>query len=507
MGTPLRFLLLPLLVSSVFISLASCEESDDGILRIGLRKIRQDWNNGLAARLGSKNRAPPLEGYRPSNGDSGIIALKNYLDAQYYGEIAIGTPPQKFTVIFDTGSSNLWVPSSKCYFSIACFFHSKYKSSESETYQKNGKPASIRYGTGAISGFFSNDDITVGNLVVKNEEFIEATSEPGITFMMAKFDGILGLGFQEISVGNATPVWYNMVNQGLVKEPVFSFWLNRNTIDKEGGEIVFGGVDPKHFTGQHTYVPVTQRGYWQFDMGDVLIDGKPTGYCGKGCSAIADSGTSLLTGPTTIIAMINQAIGAEGVVSHECKTVVDQYGKTILKLLQAEVHPSKVCFEMDLCLFDGTRSVSPDIEMVVDKNKDRKSGGKKGAMCTACEMAVVWIRHQLKQNHTAERILNYADQLCSRIPTANLPSAVDCGKIPTMPTVSFTIGGKAFDLSPQHYIFKVGEGAEAQCTSGFTAMDIPPPHGPLWILGDIFMGPYHTVFDYGKARVGFAKAA
>lgn len=56
---------------------------------------------------------------------------------------------------------------------------------------------------------------------------------------------------------------YNMVKQGLVKEPVFSFWLNRKTDDDEGGELVFGGVDPDHFKGEHTYVPVTQKGYWQ----------------------------------------------------------------------------------------------------------------------------------------------------------------------------------------------------------------------------------------------------
>ncbi|KAJ7967721.1 aspartic proteinase-like [Quillaja saponaria] len=514
MGTNFNAIVLSLLLSTLLLSLASSAQND-GLRRIGLRKIRLDPNNRLAARLEARdgeslrayNRKYHLHGNLGDGPDTDIVALKNYLDAQYYGEISIGTPPQKFTVIFDTGSSNLWVPSSQCYFSVSCYVHAKYKARKSSTYKKNGTSAAIHYGTGAISGFFSYDNVKLGDIVVKKQEFIEATREPGITFLVAKFDGLLGLGFQEISVGHAVPVWYNMIEQGLIKEPVFSFWLNRNPEEEEGGEIVFGGVDPNHYKGKHTYVPVTHKGYWQFDMGDVLIDEKPTGYCAGGCSAIADSGTSLLAGPTTVITMINHAIGASGVVSQECKAVVSQYGQAIMDLLLVEAQPKKICSQIGLCTFDGTHGVSIGIESVVDENGGKSSGAHHDATCSVCEMTVVWMQNQLKQNQTQDRIFNYINELCDKMPSPMGESAVDCGKLSSLPHVSFSIGGRVFHLSAEEYILKVGEGPAAQCISGFTALDIPPPRGPLWILGDVFMGRYHTVFDYGNLRVGFAEAA
>lgn len=59
---------------------------------------------------------------------------------------------------------------------------------------------------------------------------------------------------------------YNMMNQQLIKEPVFSFWFNRNSNDEVGGEIVFGGIDYDRYKGKHTYVPVTKKGYWQVGL-------------------------------------------------------------------------------------------------------------------------------------------------------------------------------------------------------------------------------------------------
>ncbi|KAG6478138.1 hypothetical protein ZIOFF_061570 [Zingiber officinale] len=528
--------------------------SADGLFRIRLTKRPLDRTDRLAARLsrgaegvgaletrtydrlrgslGLKHGPDGPDG--PVGPDSGnIVSLKNYMNAQYFGEIGIGSPSQNFTVIFDTGSSNLWVPSAKCYFSVACYFHPKYKSSQSSTYRKDGKSASIHYGSGSISGFFSQDHVTVGDIVIMDQAFIEATKEPSTTFLMAKFDGILGLGFQEISVDNAAPLWYNIVNQSLVKEPIFSFWFNRDATEGVGGEVVFGGTDRRHYKGEHAYVPITQKGYWQFDMEDVLLGGQTTGFCSGGCSAIVDSGTSLIAGPTTVITQINQKIGADGVVNQQCKTVVTQYGEKIMDLLVNKEQPAKICSQIGLCAFDGSQGVSLQIKSVVDKRVEKLVTSSRDNMCAYCEMAVIWMQNQLKLNQSLEQMLDYLNELCERIPNPMGESAVDCDSLSSMPVISFNIGGRSFDLKPEQYILEVSTGDSKQCISGFQAIDVS--QGPLWyatvpmipcdtnatlqllssnvashdcrILGDIFMGVYHTVFDYGKLQIGFAEAA
>lgn len=472
-----------------------------GLLRVGLSRR----GGGLDQRaLAAAKAARQQEASRLGASGGGDVPLVDYLNTQYYGVVGIGTPPQNFTVIFDTGSSNLWVPSSRCYFSIACYLHHRYKSAKSSTYKADGETCKITYGSGSIAGFFSDDDVLVGDLTVKNQKFIETTRESSVTFIIGKFDGILGLGYPEISVGKAPPIWQSMQEQELLAEDVFSFWLNRSpdADAASGGELVFGGVDPAHFSGNHTYVPVSRKGYWQFDMGDLLIDGHSTGFCAKGCAAIVDSGTSLLAGPTAIIAQVNEAIGADGIISTECKEVVSQYGEMILDMLIAQTDPQRVCSQVGLCVFDGARSVSEGIESVVGKENLGSD-----VMCSACQMAVVWIENQLRENKTKELILQYANQLCERLPSPNGESTVSCQEISKMPSLAFTIANKTFTLTPEQYIVKLEQGGQTVCISGFMAYDVPPPRGPLWILGDVFMGAYHTVFDFGNDRIGFAESA
>lgn len=118
--------------------------------------------------------------------------------------------------------------------------HSKYDSTASSTYKANGSTFEIHYGSGSLEGFFSQDTLAIGDLTVKKQDFAESTKEPGLAFAFGKFDGILGLAYDRIAVGGAVPPFYNMIDQGLLDEPVFSFRVGSS--EEDGGEAIFGGV-------------------------------------------------------------------------------------------------------------------------------------------------------------------------------------------------------------------------------------------------------------------------
>lgn len=469
--------------------------------------------------LASTGRSRP---YLQTSANSGGVPLVNFLDAQYYGEIALGTPPQTFMVIFDTGSANLWVPSVHCaLFNIACRLHKKYNAAHSATYKANGTEFEIQYGTGSLSGYISTDVLHWGGIKVLNQDFAEAINEPGLTFVAAKFDGILGMGFPTIAVTGAIPPFNNMLDQKLVAEPVFSFWLNRDPDAAVGGELVLGGMDPAHFVGQHTWVDVTREGYWQFDLGGIELGAHRM--CEGGCAAIADTGTSLIAGPTVEIDAINRALGATSAVAAQCRQLVRDYLPQIIKAI--DMMPlDQVCASIGLCSGrpasaaaseqvqisrrllargDELHTMRSQQQQQPDLNRAFSPMGD-GVACEFCKTAVQYIKIALESNSTIDQIADAVGQLCDTLSFGG-PAVVDCERLATLPSITLTVAGKAFPLTPDQYVLRMDAGGAEQCISGFMGLDVPV--GPLWILGDIFLGAYHTVFDYGNLRVGFADAA
>ncbi|KAH8350590.1 hypothetical protein KR067_010158, partial [Drosophila pandora] len=253
----------------------------------------------------------PLKSKTQDAGSS-AASLSNYYNTAYSVAVEIGNPPQKFTLLIDTGSSNLWVPSIKCPATDrTCANHNKYNSAASSTFVANNTNFNIDYGSNsggsvALSGFLSQDTVTIAGLPIKNQVFAEITEEPENPFLNAPYDGLLGLAYSEISIGGVTPPFYNLIQQGLIKKPVFSIYPNRNgTSAITGGELILGGIDSGLFRGCLTYVPVSAQGYWQFTMGSADING--TNFCNK-CEAILDVGTSLMVIPQNALTKVNQIL-------------------------------------------------------------------------------------------------------------------------------------------------------------------------------------------------------
>merc|ERR1712214_166181 len=104
------------------------------------------------------------------NGKEVNIRVKDYKNVQYYGEVSVGTPPQKFSVVFDTGSSNVWVPSLAC---NNCRNKKKFAPEQSSSYKSlNGKKFSIQYISGKVSGFWAQDTVYLTNqIAVTDQQF------------------------------------------------------------------------------------------------------------------------------------------------------------------------------------------------------------------------------------------------------------------------------------------------------------------------------------------------
>ncbi|KAM8715990.1 hypothetical protein ACLKA7_002951 [Drosophila subpalustris] len=227
------------------------------------------------------------------------VPLGNAYNTEYYGTIQIGSK-QTFKILFDTASSNLWIPSIQCP-TDNCTRMQRYDSSQSSSFVANGTRFEIQYATRnsqptILKGFLSTDTVHCP---------------------------------RNIAIGGVTPPFYKLIEQDLISQPTFSLYLNRNNsgvIDNQsGGKLLLGPKDPTLYSGCLTYVPLSKVGYWQFTTTSIVL-GQDNTLC-TNCESIIDVGTSLIVAPRAALMKINSLLGIteadkrDGVYTLSCSRV------------------------------------------------------------------------------------------------------------------------------------------------------------------------------------------
>lgn len=283
----------------------------DELRRVSLKR---DMN---AAKAYSLN-LPKLVARR-YGGPEGTIVIHDFLGVQFYGAISLGTPPQEFQVIYDTGSSNLWVPASNC--SLSCLLKTRFQQSKSSTYAPDGREFNIKYGSGPVSGHVITDTVTMGGFSGP-QSFAGITDASGLGFAyaLAKWDGICGMAWPSISVYQMEPPMFSIAksNPGFANK--FAFYFSQNSTEE--GELVLGGYDAEHIDGELVRVDLSTKTYWTVDMTSAVLGSAKVS---DAVTVIVDSGTSLLTVPkdlhSTIVSKLNAKAVANGQYTVDCSTI------------------------------------------------------------------------------------------------------------------------------------------------------------------------------------------
>ncbi|KAF9556706.1 acid protease [Agrocybe pediades] len=282
-----------------------------------------------------------LEGRFGRRANSAGIPIANQeQDSSFLGTVTIGTPPQSFSVVLDTGSSDLWVASTDC---TACSRSTPlFDSTKSSTFQGSdagSRPITIRYGSGRVSGTLSQDTVSMGSFTIPSQTFL-SVSQLSSGLVDGSVGGIMGLAFNTIASTHATPFWQALSSGNQLSSSELSFWLERapqtsslSDDTSPGGVFTLGGTNSSLFTGDIDFVNMPsdqQPSFWLLDMSTVTVNGKSVQITTANDASLSaiDTGTTLIGGPSGDVAAIWNAVGGSpspgnpGFFRFPCSTTV-----------------------------------------------------------------------------------------------------------------------------------------------------------------------------------------
>lgn len=264
----LQFLSIQFLVTLLLLSTVhTAPLKNEGYVSIKLR--HRSYGSAVSPKLNNV-RAQAVES----------TPLQNHV-SHYSADITIGTPPQKFQVDVDTGSSDLWVMDKKTGKSPS------FNPDNSSTYKKLDEDFNINYLQGSADGSWATDVVGIAGTELKDLQF-------GLVDAPNAGKGILGVGL--INLESAKDKYTNLpqmlVEQGKIKHNAYSIFLD--SIDASSGSILFGGVQPNKYKGQLSTIPITSNTTTTVEVTG-LIAGEDTEIAipDNSFSTLLDSGTSL----------------------------------------------------------------------------------------------------------------------------------------------------------------------------------------------------------------------
>jgi len=204
----------------------------------------------------------PIQKRAKHNLPTYVESLVNNHNTRLFGTVHIGNPPQEFQVIFDTGSSNFWVPGHTCQ---GAGNRKTFKPHLSKSFTPIDKKISLQYGKGGAAGNLGKDHVKIAGMNVSNVTFARLTNLNGMG-ENSNFDGIIGLSFPDIAAGKVPTFLELLLEQGLIEDASFSFYMSPNS-----SAVILGGVDPRYHVGPFRYFPVREDGYWNVEVESVRV--------------------------------------------------------------------------------------------------------------------------------------------------------------------------------------------------------------------------------------------
>ncbi|KAG9236365.1 secreted aspartic proteinase precursor [Amylocarpus encephaloides] len=260
-------------------------------------------NAGPAALLRTfyKYNVQPPAAARAMVNSTGIVAATPFpaeYDREYVAPVSLGTPAQELNLIFDTGSSDLWVFSTSMPAAQVAGQKLYNPSGSSTSAVLWGHTWSIQYGDGSrSSGTVVNELVTIGGISYASQALEIANGVSAQFSQDPASSGLLGLGFSILNtvIPTSQKTWFDNVLPTLAA-PVFTVDLKRAA----PGTYTFGAIDASSYAGKIEYTPIdNSNGFWRLQASGYQVGTSP--FQPTTIDAIADTGTTLLMLPAAIV--------------------------------------------------------------------------------------------------------------------------------------------------------------------------------------------------------------